>query len=142
MNIKLNCHSFIDIITNSSSEIYVTTTGKTVEFVKELLDCYIQQYKMFARYIYPGETFNIKVEDVFNITIETEYPYMSKEEIYADEYYLKHLGEDEIKKYFSVDVINILLKDKYKDQELLIKLMQSLQGILSSFDAKEISNEF
>lgn len=142
MNIKLNCHSFIDIITNSSSEIYVTTTGKTLEFVKELLNCYIQQFNNFANHMSILIKSSLTVEDVFNITIETEYPYMSKEEIYADEYYLKHLGEDEIKKYFSVDVINIILKDKYKDQELLIKLMQSLQGILSSFDAKEISNEF
>ena len=36
MDLKINIHSFIDIITNSSSELYVTATNKTLSVeVKE-----------------------------------------------------------------------------------------------------------
>lgn len=36
--IDINIHSFIDLITNSSSEMFITATGKTEKTVKEIID--------------------------------------------------------------------------------------------------------
>jgi len=35
--VKINFHSFVDVITNSSTELFVLDTDKSVEMVKELL---------------------------------------------------------------------------------------------------------
>lgn len=41
---KLNVHSIIDVITNSSTEMFICNTDKTVEVVKELLDAILSAY--------------------------------------------------------------------------------------------------
>jgi len=33
---KINYHSFVDIITNSSSEIFISTDKKVIDFLKEM----------------------------------------------------------------------------------------------------------
>jgi len=50
---KINLHSFIDVITNSSSELFVSTDQKMVEFFKSILNeedkdlIQIQKFKDF-----------------------------------------------------------------------------------------------
>jgi len=38
MKIKLNVHSFVDVITNSSTEIYIQVGQHTVDFIKRIVD--------------------------------------------------------------------------------------------------------
>jgi len=38
MTYKIQIHSFIDVITNSSTEIFITTNKKALEFAKSLVD--------------------------------------------------------------------------------------------------------
>lgn len=38
MQITIPIHSFIDVITNSSTEIYICTHNKTIEYAKEIID--------------------------------------------------------------------------------------------------------
>jgi len=38
MDLKLNLHSVIDLITNSSTEIFVTATEDSVDIVKQFID--------------------------------------------------------------------------------------------------------
>lgn len=38
MKIKLNVHSFVDVITNSSTEIYIQVGQHTVDFLKRIVD--------------------------------------------------------------------------------------------------------
>jgi len=35
---KINTHSFVDVITNSSTEIYISTHDKSIEYVKGIID--------------------------------------------------------------------------------------------------------
>jgi len=42
--ILINNHSFVDVITNSSSELFICNTGKSIEFVKEILAEMLQTY--------------------------------------------------------------------------------------------------
>lgn len=38
---KINYHSFVDIITNSSTEIYSTANEDTIARIKELINCFL-----------------------------------------------------------------------------------------------------
>lgn len=38
MKIRIPIHSFVDLITNSSSETYVSATDKSIETIKNLVD--------------------------------------------------------------------------------------------------------
>ena len=58
-SIILRVHSVIDVITNSSSEIYVEATQHTIKNVKELVD---NLFKL------TGST--IKCDDVFDISLK------------------------------------------------------------------------
>lgn len=44
MKIVINCVSFVSLITNSSSEIFVCNTDKTVEFIKDVLEDLLKTY--------------------------------------------------------------------------------------------------
>ena len=60
--IKIRVHSFIDIITNSSTEIYVSATDKTVECVYELLNKFLIANK--SAY---------SASDVFNVILKNNF---------------------------------------------------------------------
>lgn len=38
----INTHSFVDVITNSSTEIFVTTHDKSVEMIKSIIDTFLE----------------------------------------------------------------------------------------------------
>ena len=58
-SIKISPHSFIDIITNSSSEIYVQASENTVKVVKTLVDSIL---KMSDSYLTCDDLFDIRLE--------------------------------------------------------------------------------
>ena len=43
MEIRIPIHSFIDLITNSSTEIYIGTKEKTIEYAKEMIDKFLAE---------------------------------------------------------------------------------------------------
>lgn len=62
MTIKIPVHSFIDLITNSSSETFVNASGQTVEAVYELIEA------LFNQAAHPG----LKAKDFFVVTLDGE----------------------------------------------------------------------
>ena len=46
--IVVNLHSFVDIITNSSTELFVCNTNKSLELVKELLEFMLEKWNELA----------------------------------------------------------------------------------------------
>lgn len=42
MHLIIPVHSVIDVITNSSSEVFVTANTKTIEIVKEIINTYLK----------------------------------------------------------------------------------------------------
>jgi hypothetical protein len=73
----LRVHSVVDVITNSSSEIYVEATEHTIDNVKELVD------NLFSLAGSP-----LKCDDVFDITLKNRNaPDEDEDESYYDETY-------------------------------------------------------
>jgi hypothetical protein len=54
-------HSFVDLITNSSTEIYIEATSKTIESLQQLID----------RILIMGKS-ELRCEDLFTIEIDKE----------------------------------------------------------------------
>mgnify|MGYP001008402858 CR=1 FL=1 len=83
MQITIKTHSFIDVITNSSSEIYVQANKNTIKGIKSLVDSLLKSVNV-----------NSTAEDLFSFKLENEYDleeYLqkySKELSEAEETYL------------------------------------------------------
>jgi len=74
MKIKINIHSFVDLITNSSTELFVLDTNKSLEVVKDILQNLIDFHnKMYNT--------NFKFEDIF------EEPYIGNTDSFLQGFY-------------------------------------------------------
>lgn len=75
--IVINLHSFVDLITNSSSEIFIDVGSKSVETIKELVN---SLFKLGGS--------DLVFDDLFNIYTEVmdynEYEYIKKSDITDD----------------------------------------------------------
>lgn len=82
---KINIHSFVDVITNSSTTTYVKATQKSIDMAKELVNAILKI----------GNS-NYKADDLFIFELENEYVHDWREnkikEIHTKEF-------NEIKKY-------------------------------------------
>jgi len=74
----IKIHSFIDVITNSSTEIFCSVNGSTEEAIQDLLDTLMRQLECSCelsvdqRYKYDDETGDETIiEDEFDIFYET-----------------------------------------------------------------------
>lgn len=75
--ILMNVHSFVDVITNSSTELFVCNTNKSIDTVKEILNDLILKYKIDESDTdYDHENYEGNFEDMFNE------PFIYTEEIY------------------------------------------------------------
>lgn len=97
--IKFKVHSFIDIITNSSTEIYVSATDNTVNAVYNLLETILISHNSPYR-----------VHEVFNV-------YLIEDECCSDE--IMHIGID----------INIEDPLHNRVVESICKIMGSMRGV-------------
>lgn len=73
-SIKIPVHSFVDLITNSSSELFVSATSSTLAAVNKLVD---------ALLIAGGSKF--RIADLFDITLEDEEGYEDCQDTYEAE---------------------------------------------------------
>lgn len=103
---KINYHSFVDIITNSSTEIYTTATNKTVEKVKQLINCFLESTNS-----------NLSWEDLFSeimlITKDVRYiKYIFEDLIYDGK--IPNLSLDDLNNMDNNEIVKLYLK--YKDE--------------------------
>lgn len=68
MKLLISTHSFIDVITNSSTELFMCDTYKTVEQVKDLLKDMLDAYNK-------SNNTHKKFEDIFGVDIYTKDQY-------------------------------------------------------------------
>ena len=65
----VNVHSFIDVITNSSTELFICDDAKTIDLVKKVLEEKWNAFKiLYPEYISCGDVWNIL--EVYKITKE------------------------------------------------------------------------
>ena len=76
--LRIPLHSFVDLITNSSSEIFVSATDSTVTAIKKLVDSLL---------LAGGSKFT--VDELFEITLEDN-PHYEKD---SQDYYERELGQ-------------------------------------------------
>lgn len=76
--LRIPLHSFVDLITNSSSEIFISATDSTVTAIRKLVDSLL---------LAGGSKFT--VDEMFEITLEDN-PHYEKED---QDYYERDLGQ-------------------------------------------------
>jgi hypothetical protein len=78
-------HSFVDIITNSSTELFTADTNKDVEAVKEILQNIIDKYNVYEDTGYTmdmfGHIFKFSVNEFYKYIKNGEYKYNNPYEI-------------------------------------------------------------
>lgn len=98
--IKINFHSFIDVITNSSTEIYIQITDKTIDFIKNIIN---SSLKIAKSELTADDLFEFSISDPSN---ENNYDMMDSYLIVETK---EGLSEDiaELGKYISKEIRNI-----------------------------------
>jgi len=112
---KINTHSFVDLITNSSTEIYIQANDKTIEYIKKLVDNILEA----------GGS-SLHCDDLFDISLDKEkllkgYNY-DDEKITAEEFYEKTMENG--------TNCNVYLVVKSKDQNN--EAAKLVAGVLAS----------
>lgn len=125
-------HSFIDVITNSSTEIFVSTHGKTIEYAKELINDLL---KVAGSEKTADDLFEFKIEKGLSMQDDVDYE-VYKDEIDDDE--KKWIGEND--KYDEAvwteydyndnEVTRMVITSK-DDNKLTIDLAEKFQNIFS-----------
>jgi hypothetical protein len=62
--LSIPIHSFVDIITNSSTEIFVTASERTITSIKELVDCILK-----------GAGSSLRATDLYEFSLSKPYRY-------------------------------------------------------------------
>jgi hypothetical protein len=83
--IRINYHSFVDLITNSSTEIYISCHTKSVEYLKELIDSLLKasgsdkkaeelfDFKITKEDYNTGKVKTLKKDEDFELDDDNEY---------------------------------------------------------------------
>lgn len=126
-SIKIKVHSFIDIITNSSTEIYVSATKNTIKSVYELLD----------RFLLEKGSVYTNAADVFSVTTSYNYHNIDNYYIEYEDYtieeaqeYCKDNGE------YSTDII-ITVNKGYEEYQPIVDCINKM---ISTFEGTEVGN--
>lgn len=115
-SIVLNIHSFVDLITNSSSETYITATNKTVTAIKNLIKLFLENANIATPV---DELFDVKL-------VYTDYDDETEKEVERE-------GTSE----YHPSRIRVTVKPGVKDFGELVKLLNKLND---AFTATEIYN--
>ncbi len=117
----IKIHSFVDLITNSSTEIYIQATDKTIETIKKLIDNILE---------IGGST--LHCDDLFDISLD-------KERLFKDSYYdvdptmtAEQFYEETVSEYSSSRDIYISVKPKDPNSEAAksaAKVLENLTGL-------------
>ena len=113
--ITLKIHSFIDIITNSSTEIFIQATDKTIKNIKQLINSIltIGGSKMTS-------------DDMFEISLKAENPY-------GDEYEEIEEDDDDYSDSYDV-VITAKAKIEGKDAEIAASILSNLTNLYETVE--------
>jgi len=123
-------HSFVDLITNSSTEIFISATTHTVKAVKNLIDHLLGV---------GGST--LKADDLFEFSrvVEDREAYPSKwHDMESDEG--KKIASEAEDDYESPITIELRVKAKDSSNEAAVITAKLLQSLSSIFDVQAIEN--
>lgn len=113
--IIVNVHSIVDVITNSSTELFVCDTKKSLDQVKEILE---------------------KMLDLYNSTLEDEHPY-SFEDVFCEPYiYTKEIYErkkdDDYWGYDNEETIGKIIIMSSSDNSIPFSLFDLIEDVFNA----------
>jgi hypothetical protein len=114
--IAIPIHSFVDLITNSSTEIYIQAKQKTVDTVKEIIN-HLLKIGNEGKPAYSAD-------DLFEISLFNTSA--------ADR---KEYGEDDEER--DCDTIILVVKEKYGDSELQKKTAELISALFGTLEVGE-----
>ena len=128
--IKIYLHSFVDIITNSSTEIYTNPTEKSVETMYSIIG---KLLKVAWIKTDPKELFDVHLEAVYKIPTEEQEDDENLDDYDECEPYIPTKEEEEAlrDKYvndseYRREVFTLVVKDKTGKNENIVEELQSM----------------
>ena len=151
MEIEIKVHSFIDIITNSSSEIYVQASSRTIDSVHKLVNAILSMgnSQVKSEDLFEMELIDEGKEERYDETLAWERDrdeWLSKNQGKTEEDYLDEACdgvdlENHLNDYFGYEDetrssvrMRVKLKDSVKsssNSEIAIKILGNLTGLFS-----------
>jgi len=116
-SIILSIHSFVDLITNSSSETYITASDKTVKVVKDIIKLFLENANIATPV---DELFDVKL-------VYTREEYDEKKKKYVE---WEHEGTSE----YTPSRVKISVKPGVTDFGELVKVLNNLNGAFQSVE--------
>jgi hypothetical protein len=131
--IRIPVHSFVDLITNSSSEIYVSATSGTIEALKSVINTLLKSQGIEKK---ADELFNIKL--VYAVK-EYEKTNGDWKEFDTEDERSKWMKENELEEYdeYTTLVENLVIEPKDKKNKDLRKVADALHNLVYSTNAFE-----
>jgi len=117
-SIKIHVHSFVDLITNSSTEIYIMASDKTIKTMRKLVNDILVAGKS-----------NYTCDQLFSIEIDKE-----EFEAYYDQPYDEWAQGGESRN------VQVVVKSLVKDEEAADEAAKVLSSLTSMFEISESYN--
>ena len=115
-SLKISLHSFIDVITNSSTSIYVMADKESVKTVKELINQILKKWGS-----------DKKCDDLFEVNLVHDECYYEREDYDSDEEFKEAVALWESNDdYENRHDIDIEIKCKWKGGKSILSSMRSL----------------
>lgn len=124
--VKIKIHSIIDVITNSSSELFICDTDKSLEIIKELLQDMLDLYNK-------GNDTNYKFDEVFSEPYLYTKEDVDKEKQDLEEWNKKGYGWNGYGYEGKEENIGKIVIESKDDNSIPFDLMELIEGM---FDAR------
>lgn len=130
---KIKIHSFVDLITNSSTEIFVRADEKTIQTVKDLIDTLLKL----------GNS-NLKADDLFEFQLVLDgYDFIKDED--GNTEYIENVNllvdprrnkimeqiEDDYESHCSITLYIKAKDEKNNDAKLIAEILNKLENLLN-----------
>ena len=116
-SITLSIHSFVDLITNSSSETYITASDKTINVVKDIIKLFLENANVAT-----------PVDELFDVElVYTSEEYDKVKDMYVEE---EREGTNEC----VPSRVKISVKPGVTDFGELVKVLNNLNGAFESVE--------
>ena len=131
--IKIPVHSFVDLITNSSSEIYVTATDATVKAVKDVINSILKSQGIDKT---AAQLFNVKLTYAVKNYEKTDSDWKEFDTESERTKWMEENALDECDEYTTL-LENIVIEPKDKTDARLEKVAGALTALVYSTNAFE-----
>jgi hypothetical protein len=119
-SLEISVHSFVDLITNSSTEVFIQSTDKTVAGIKNIVNALLEVANS-----------ELEFDDLFDVKLGTKaWDYETKSYVFKE-------SSDEKDEFYERIILSVKPKINGDSAAEAAKL---LEGLVNIFEAKEVAN--